>query len=56
MIVLWLTRRPKRTWLVWLLIAVAPAYTISRAFNIWSGRDIVEISKLTFGEDRAQSY
>ena len=54
--VLWLTRRLKRSWAVWLLIAIVPAYTISRAFNLWSGAEAVAFSQAVFGEERASSF
>lgn len=53
--ILWLTRKVKRSWPVWLLVALPPAYAITRTFNLWSGREAVEFSKMTVGEERAES-
>lgn len=54
--VLWITKRIKRTVLVWVLIAIPCFYTSTRTLNIWSGREVVEIASMTVGADRAQSY
>jgi tetratricopeptide (TPR) repeat protein len=53
---LWMVKKTKRSWPVWLLLAIAPTYAITRTFNIWSGLEVVEFAKSTFGEDRAQSF
>jgi len=53
--VLWTTRLCKRSWPVWLLLAIPPAYCASRTTGIWSGDDAVRIAKATAGDDRAQS-
>ena len=52
---LWVARRFKWPLLVWLVIAISPFYCVTRAFDIWSGREIVEISRVMVGEDRAAS-
>jgi tetratricopeptide (TPR) repeat protein len=54
-VALWITRRIKWSLLIWLLLAVPPAYTISRGFNLWSGREAVEVSLALAGNERAQS-
>jgi tetratricopeptide (TPR) repeat protein len=53
---IWITRRIGRTWLIWLTIAISPAYCYARTFDLWSGRDVVEISRATVGDERAQSF
>ena len=55
MTLLWVARRFKWPLLVWLVIAISPTYCVTRAFDIWSGREAVEISRATVGEDRAES-
>ena len=40
---------------VWLLIAVAPFYEVSRATGLWSGRELVGISQSAIDGDRAGS-
>jgi tetratricopeptide (TPR) repeat protein len=51
-----ITRLTKRSWVVWLLLAIPPTYTISRGFNLWSGQEAVELSQSLAGEERAQSF
>jgi tetratricopeptide (TPR) repeat protein len=53
---IWLARRTKRSWPVWLLILIPPSYEVCRTFNLWSGRELVSIAKDTVGADRAQSF
>ena len=53
---LWATKRAKKAWLVWMLIAFPCFYTSTRTFNIWSGRELVEFSAMTVGAERAQSF
>jgi tetratricopeptide (TPR) repeat protein len=55
LVMLWVVRRFGWTWLLWLMIAIPPAYTISRGTNIWSARELVTYSRAAFGEERAQS-
>ena len=55
MATLWVTRWTKRSWAIWLLLAIPPSYTILRTFNIWSGQEVVQISQALAGADRAQS-
>jgi tetratricopeptide (TPR) repeat protein len=52
----WVVRLTKRSWPVWLLLAIPPIYSTVRAYNIWTGQEVVEFSKMAFGEDRAQSF
>jgi tetratricopeptide (TPR) repeat protein len=56
LVILWLTRRIKRSLLVWMLIAISPTYAITRTFNLWSGHEVVEIANMTVGPDRAESF
>jgi tetratricopeptide (TPR) repeat protein len=51
-----ITRRFQRTWLIWLTIAISPAYCFARTLDLWSGQDVVEIAKATVGNERAQSF
>jgi tetratricopeptide (TPR) repeat protein len=51
-----MARLTKRSWPIWLLLAIPPFYCVTRTFNIWSGQEVVELSKATVGEDRAQSF
>ena len=56
MLTLWLTRKVGRSWPIWVLIAIAPTYTLARTFNLWSGREVVEFAQATIGADRAESF
>ncbi len=50
-----LVRSTKKTWPVWILIALPPVYEVSRTSGAWSGKEAVEISSAVFGGERAQS-
>ncbi len=52
---MWIAKRTKRSWAVWLLIAIAPCYTVTRTFNLWSGQEAVQLPEATVGGDRAQA-
>ncbi len=52
---LMITKWTKRSWAIWLLLAIPPTYTISRGFNLWSGQEAVQVSRSLVGADRAQS-
>ncbi len=54
--VLWITKRLKKSLAVWVMILIPPLYCTTRAFDLWSGKNIVELAKSAFGEDRAQSF
>jgi tetratricopeptide (TPR) repeat protein len=56
MAVLWVTKRTKWTWVLLLVVAIPLAYTITRGFNLWSGKEVVDITKSTLGDERAGSY
>jgi tetratricopeptide (TPR) repeat protein len=53
---LWFVNKTKWLWPIWLLMLIPIAYSSTRAYNIWSGMEIVEIAKQTVGPERAQSY
>jgi tetratricopeptide (TPR) repeat protein len=53
---LWASRRFGKSLAIWMLIVVAPVYTVSRAFDLWTGREVVELAKATVGDDRAESF
>ena len=52
---LWATRFARRSWPVWLLLALPPMFCLGRTTGYWSGASAVEIARATVGEDRAQS-
>ena len=55
--VLWVTKRTKRSWLIWLLLAIPALLHHPRRFNLWSGQEVVQTLR---GDrrapDRAQSF
>ena len=52
---LWLARWTKRTWPIWLMLAIPPTYCVTRALDLWSGQQAVDVADSAFGGDRAQS-
>ena len=54
--VMWAVRRIGRAWPIWILVAISPIYAVTRTTQLWQGREVVEFSKATVGEDRAQSF
>ena len=44
-VILWLTKRTKRSWALWLVLALPPLYTLSRGFNLWSGQEAVQFRR-----------
>jgi hypothetical protein len=55
MAVLWICWRRKKTWAVWALLLVAPAYYCVRMTNLWSGSQAVELARAVVGDARADS-
>jgi tetratricopeptide (TPR) repeat protein len=53
--VFWAARRFKWSLVIWLMVAISPIYCVTRAFNIWSGQEVVDAATATVGEDRAKS-
>jgi tetratricopeptide (TPR) repeat protein len=53
--ILWVTKRTRWSWILLLVVAIPPAYSISRGFNLWSGKEAVDLIRSTLGEERAQS-
>ena len=54
--IFWVVRRFKWPVAIWLLIAVPPLYCVTRAYDIWSGKEIVDFATATVGAERAASY
>ncbi len=52
---LYSVRLTGKTWVIWLLIAVGPAYCLLRVTGAWSGAEAVEVARSLVGEERAQS-
>ncbi len=50
-----LARQTRSKWPAWLLLAIAPMYSITRTSNTWSGDQAVEIAGAIAGEERAES-
>ncbi|HMB08588.1 MAG TPA: tetratricopeptide repeat protein, partial [Isosphaeraceae bacterium] len=40
---------------IWLLVAITPFYEVTRASNLWSGRELVDISRSAINDERALS-
>jgi tetratricopeptide (TPR) repeat protein len=54
--IFWVARQFKWPLVIWLVLTIPPLYCVTRALNIWSGQEIVNISTATVGADRAQSF
>jgi len=55
MAVLWISWRTKTKWVLWGLLFAAPIYYAVRISDVWSGRQLVELSRLLINEQRAYS-
>ena len=55
LVALWTCLMFKKSWPVWLLLLIPPMYTTTRAFNVWSGQEAVDLATMTLGADRGQS-
>jgi tetratricopeptide (TPR) repeat protein len=51
-----MVRLTKRSWPIWALMLIPLFYVSTRATNVWSGQQILDITLLTAGADRAESY
>jgi tetratricopeptide (TPR) repeat protein len=51
-----MVRLTKRSWPIWLLLAIPLFYCVTRTFNIWTGQEVVELVKATIGGERANSF
>ena len=54
--ILWVSRRFKKSVVIWLMIALPPLYCATRATNIWTGQEVAAFARATVGEERAQSF
>lgn len=50
-----ISRRLGRSWLIWLLILTPFVYVATRASGLWSGQQLVELSRTILNESRAGS-
>ena len=55
MFVLWASTRFQTRKVLWALVLFFPVYAGLRIPNIWSGKELVELAKMTVGADRAES-
>ena len=53
--ILWASIRFQTRKLLWALLLIAPLYVALRVPNIWSGKRLVELAEICFGEERAKS-
>jgi len=52
---LWSMRLVKKSWPIWILLAVPPSYCFARISGLWMGAEAVNIARSTVGDERAQS-
>jgi tetratricopeptide (TPR) repeat protein len=52
---LWVSLRLKARWPIYVVLAVAPFYVVTRSTGLWAAQEPVEISRALFGEERAHS-
>jgi tetratricopeptide (TPR) repeat protein len=56
MVIIWATLRLKKSILIWMIVAIPPVYCVTRTFELWSGRQVVELARATVGDERADSF
>lgn len=52
----WATVKTRKKAILWFLVLISPAYCVARTFELWSGRQVVDLANATVGGERAQSF